>query len=102
MMRAHCDRCDALVDGYPSWIEDHDAPGDRRSGVDPIWHIHIGQAEEMLCRRCRIAVLALHVKSLQLVKSNENNGHLADCRWDDAVKRYACAEGCDIKRINES
>ncbi len=28
--------------------------------------------------------------------------HLAECAWDDDAKQYRCADGCEIKRINES
>lgn len=28
-------------------------------------------------------------------------GHLEACRWNDIQKRYECAEGCEIKRLND-
>jgi hypothetical protein len=71
-LRAHCDRCDALVDECQTWVEDRSPalntvlPGDGH-----IWHIVIhagGQVpceEKMFCRACRIAILEAYVKGLK-------------------------------------
>jgi hypothetical protein len=109
MMRAHCDRCDKLCDEYPYSIADKQVDEQRAkigAGAELFWHVAVSSGGcitpniTMLCRTCRIAILEAHVRALRLVKA-PTGGHLADCRWNDAAKRYACAEGCEIKRINE-
>ena len=103
MMRMHCDRCDARVEGYPTSVEDNESPfGDYGekivgAGVNPVRHIEIKKST--FCRACCIAVLEAYVRTLKLVKGE--GGHLADCRWDSARLRYDCADGCEIKKINE-
>jgi hypothetical protein len=105
-LRAHCDRCDALCDEYPTWVE-VDPPMVTPHLMNTIWHLVIhagGQVpceEKIFCRACRIAILEAHVAALKLVKA-PSGGHLADCKWDLGSRRYVCAEGCEIKRINEA
>ena len=111
MMRPHCDRCDKLCDEYPTWVEDTSlAASSALKGLSTdlksVWHIHIDaggnvsqREEKMFCRACRIAILEAHVGGLKAVKSE--NGHLADCRWDNGNKRYVCADGCEIKKFND-
>ena len=120
MMRPHCDRCDALCDECQTWVEDFEHTEVCRNAlsvsgaplcicptsVSRIWHIVIhagGQVpceEKMFCRACRISILEAYIKSLKLTKGE--GGHLADCKWDANYKRYVCADGCEIKRINET
>lgn len=109
MMKPHCDRCDELCNELQTWVEDNESLIDERgqpmvgSGTNPIWHVTIvggGNAPKMFCRACRIAILELHVKALKMTKGE--GGHLADCQWSIAQRQYICAEGCGIKRLNES
>ena len=79
MMRAHCDRCDAPVEGAPSWIEDNESKLDARggpmtgAGVNPIWHVVIhagGQVpceEKMFCLACRIVILEKFVQGCKVL-----------------------------------
>lgn len=106
MMRPHCDRCDGLCDEHPTWVEDDESKLDGLgkpmggAGVNPIWHIEISADQEgMFCRACWISILEAHLGTLKAIKVN--GGHLVDCRWSVAYRRYDCAEGCEIKRINE-
>ena len=68
MMRAHCDRCDALCDECQTWVEDSYP---QQFEHKFIWHIVIhagGQVpceEKMFCRACRIAILEAYVKGLK-------------------------------------
>lgn len=95
MLRQHCDRCDKLVDECPTWVEDH--------LEGHIWHveIHTGaqHPEQMFCRACRIVILDAMLRKMCGMKAT--GGHLLNCTWDDINKRYWCADGCEIKKINE-
>lgn len=79
MMRLHCDRCDALCDEYPTWVEDNGL-----AGVAAIWHlvIHAGGLipcqEKMFCRVCRIAILETHVAALKKCDGNHGGPRCVD------------------------
>lgn len=59
MMRAHCDRCDKLVDHYPTWFEE------RMNDKNKIYHININVTkEEQFCRDCVLEIVSSYLKIL--------------------------------------
>lgn len=59
MMKPHCDRCEKLIDNYPSWCEEE----------KKIWHIYInvnhdGDAQQF-CKECMIHILTTYLEVLK-------------------------------------
>lgn len=60
MMKAHCDRCDELIDNYPSWFEE------REKDKEYIWHIYINNHKgQGFCKNCTIQILSNYLKILE-------------------------------------
>ncbi len=66
MTRAHCDRCDSLIEPYVGWIED-DQPSTISKVVgqptNAIWHIEVTSGgvstnrDRTFCRNCMVEIL---------------------------------------------
>lgn len=63
MMKAHCDRCEKLIDSYPAWCDEgmHEK--------NKIYHIYInvdsnGDAQQF-CNSCMIIILELYLKAIR-------------------------------------
>lgn len=60
MMKAHCDRCENLVDNFPSWF------GEREKDKEYIWHVRINiHKDEVFCKNCTIQILTNYLKILE-------------------------------------
>lgn len=59
-MKAHCDRCEKLIEDYTNWVEE------RNDNNNYVWHIDINPTKsQQFCKECTIIILEFYIKAIQ-------------------------------------